>query len=216
MGEHCYLCCADQCYFAGEYRCTREPELRDLVFALKRGQQAAVEHVSQRLTSAIPQGWATKYTFVPMPRASSAINTVKLVLERIGFRDYRDLLHQTGDTPASHNGWRPSPLDRSKILSVNELLSQPRPSTIAVVDDVLTTGAHFRAAKFVLNQRWPEANVIGIFLARVCSRMRRCAREKVNPVPCPWGWNCPNHWESSRKIQSLQTRRWSLSYSHST
>jgi hypothetical protein len=34
------------------------------------------------------------------------------------------------------------------------------------LDDVLTTGAHFRAAKRVLHARFPQAQIIGLFVAR--------------------------------------------------
>ena len=40
------------------------------------------------------------------------------------------------------------------------------PTHIAVVDDVITSGAHFRAAKDLLAERFPEAQIIGIFWAR--------------------------------------------------
>lgn len=38
---------------------------------------------------------------------------------------------------------------------------------IALVDDVLTTGAHFKAAKGLLTDEFPRATVWGIFVARV-------------------------------------------------
>lgn len=37
---------------------------------------------------------------------------------------------------------------------------------VAVVDDLLTSGAHFRAAKRVLTRRFPGIEVVGLFLAR--------------------------------------------------
>jgi predicted amidophosphoribosyltransferase len=42
----------------------------------------------------------------------------------------------------------------------------PRPSRIAVVDDVLTTGAHFKAIKRILKETFDEVEVLGLFLAR--------------------------------------------------
>jgi predicted amidophosphoribosyltransferase len=49
---------------------------------------------------------------------------------------------------------------------IDESLIEPIPSRIAVVDDVLTTGAHFRTMKRILQETFPEAQVIGLFLAR--------------------------------------------------
>jgi predicted amidophosphoribosyltransferase len=40
------------------------------------------------------------------------------------------------------------------------------PSSVAIVDDVLTTGAHFKAMKRILMERFPEARIVGLFLAR--------------------------------------------------
>ena len=40
------------------------------------------------------------------------------------------------------------------------------PASIAIVDDVLTTGAHFRAASTVLAVRFPTAQIVGLFIAR--------------------------------------------------
>jgi hypothetical protein len=42
----------------------------------------------------------------------------------------------------------------------------PRPSRIAVVDDVLTTSAHFKAIKRILKETFDEVEVLGLFLAR--------------------------------------------------
>jgi hypothetical protein len=42
----------------------------------------------------------------------------------------------------------------------------PAPVRIGVVDDVLTLGAHFRAMKHVLQQRFPGVPVVGFFIAR--------------------------------------------------
>jgi len=49
---------------------------------------------------------------------------------------------------------------------VDESLLEPAPRVIAVVDDVLTTGAHFKAAQLLLSSRFPGVAVYGIFVAR--------------------------------------------------
>ena len=45
-------------------------------------------------------------------------------------------------------------------------MTEPAPRLVAVVDDLLTTGAHFRAAKSILSARFPEIAVVGMFIAR--------------------------------------------------
>jgi len=37
---------------------------------------------------------------------------------------------------------------------------------IGLFDDVLTTGAHYRAASAVLQQAFPGVRIIGVFIAR--------------------------------------------------
>jgi predicted amidophosphoribosyltransferase len=49
---------------------------------------------------------------------------------------------------------------------VDESLVSPTPVQIGVIDDVLTNGSHFVAAKRVLQRRFPGVPVIGIFFAR--------------------------------------------------
>jgi orotate phosphoribosyltransferase len=44
--------------------------------------------------------------------------------------------------------------------------ANPAPEKIVVFDDVLTGGSHFKAMKIVLRQRYPEVDIIGLFLAR--------------------------------------------------
>jgi hypothetical protein len=40
------------------------------------------------------------------------------------------------------------------------------PIQFAVVDDVLTTGAHFKAMKMTLEDAFPGVPLVGLFLAR--------------------------------------------------
>ena len=61
---------------------------------------------------------------------------------------------------------RPGPSEILDRYEVDEALTVPVPTSIAIVDDVLTTGAHFRAACAVLGARFPAAAVIGLFMAR--------------------------------------------------
>ena len=89
--------------------------------------------------------------------------------------DVRDLLVQIRDTPPSHDGWRPTPEQRASLMTLNELVVDPKPTAVVIVDDVLATGSHFRAAKMLVRDRWPNMRVIGLFLARVCFRLKgRC------------------------------------------
>jgi predicted amidophosphoribosyltransferase len=54
----------------------------------------------------------------------------------------------------------------AQYYEIDENLADPEPENIAVFDDILTTGTHFRAAKRVLSERFPNARIFGFFIAR--------------------------------------------------
>lgn len=101
---------------------------------------------------------------------------------RLPVRDRRDLVLQDGKTLSSHCGWRLTPQERKGRLVLNELAVDPEPNNVIVVDDVLTTGSHFRAAKAIIRSRWRNLRVIGLFLARVCYQKKHC--QPANPKCC--------------------------------
>ena len=56
--------------------------------------------------------------------------------------------------------------DIEAMYGIDEALAAPEPGGVVVVDDLLTSGAHFRAAQRVLSRRFPDIDVVGLFLAR--------------------------------------------------
>ena len=81
--------------------------------------------------------------------------------------DIRELVVQTKSIEAVHaSAKRPDPAELEEIYRVDDRLIEPAPESIAIVDDILTTGAHFRAMKSVLSARFPSSKIIGLFLAR--------------------------------------------------
>ena len=61
---------------------------------------------------------------------------------------------------------RPQPEDIARLYTIDRRHSQPEPTGIALCDDVLTTGAHYRAALTVMRQAFPGVRIIGLFIAR--------------------------------------------------
>jgi predicted amidophosphoribosyltransferase len=81
--------------------------------------------------------------------------------------DVRELIVQSEAVHEARTAqYRPGPNSLYHDYEIDESLIDPIPSRIAVVDDVLTTGAHFRALKKILQETFPEVPVIGLFLAR--------------------------------------------------
>jgi len=52
------------------------------------------------------------------------------------------------------------------ISALEQTLFAPTPAVIGLFDDVLTTGAHFKAAQSILQKTFPDVRVIGLFIAR--------------------------------------------------
>jgi hypothetical protein len=75
---------------------------------------------------------------------------------------------QVASTVAAHEAGalRPSVEDVLDNYVLDEALLSPTPRVIAVVDDVLTAGTHFRAMEIKLHERWPTVPIFGVFIAR--------------------------------------------------
>lgn len=78
----------------------------------------------------------------------------------------RELIVQTESYESSHtqaSGSRKKPEELEAIYR----LADPAPRQLVIlVDDVLTTGAHFVAARNVILAQYPKTQVVGMFLAR--------------------------------------------------
>lgn len=81
--------------------------------------------------------------------------------------DVRELITQTGNIRAAHSAaTRLRPEEIATHYAVDESAADPFPKEIILFDDVLTTGAHFKAAKKLLGERFPGIRIIGVFIAR--------------------------------------------------
>jgi predicted amidophosphoribosyltransferase len=81
--------------------------------------------------------------------------------------EVREMLAQRVSTDAVHLQEQSRDVDAlAGNFDIDETCCKPTPPKIAILDDVLTTGAHFRAAKRVLRGRFPKAHIIGLFVAR--------------------------------------------------
>jgi predicted amidophosphoribosyltransferase len=80
--------------------------------------------------------------------------------------DVRELIVQTQTLSAYHAGGVRNAVTLAQYYRIDETLANPVPARIAVFDDLLTKGTHFRAAKRVLQQRFPNVSVFGFFIAR--------------------------------------------------
>ncbi len=80
----------------------------------------------------------------------------------------RELVRQRETLPAAHESshHRPRPEELAAHYEIIEDVANPTPTSIGVLDDVLTNGSHFLAMKQVLSACFPSIPIIGLFVAR--------------------------------------------------
>lgn len=82
--------------------------------------------------------------------------------------DVKELIKQKISTPPVHKSTdhRPSVEEIIQNYRIDDSGVVDTPKHIGIVDDVLTTGAHYRAMKEKLRSRFPDVPIVGIFIAR--------------------------------------------------
>ena len=188
LPDHTYLNADDDCYFLGEYTSHTDfnfSETNDLISNLKKEmdkkglqewyyKERDMGRVSETFRVAL-ENQLDQWTFVPIPPSKTKDNPLyddrmTLILNGIRPRpplDVRELIVQTQSTEAAHTGAvRLSPEEIEALYVIDEGLCQVPIAQIAIVDDVLTAGSHFRAAKSVLTNKFPTTRIIGLFIAR--------------------------------------------------
>ena len=140
-----------------------------------RHKEAAIATAAAVLRRAMHPSVLDKVVFVPMPPSKAkgdAGYDDRLVRMLRAVRpgrplDVRELLVQTRSVaPSYRRSTRPRASDIAERYRIDETLAAPEPGGVAVVGDLLTSGAHFRAAKRVLTRRFAGVEVVGLFIAR--------------------------------------------------
>ena len=84
-----------------------------------------------------------------------------------GSLDVRELVLQRQSTSAAHqSAVRPSLAAIKRNYYINEQEVHGLGDSIGLFDDVVTTGAHFKAAKSLLTEKFGDVTIYGIFVAR--------------------------------------------------
>ena len=187
--DHHHLTEADECYFIGEYTARQGyaySRMNNLISNLKKSMDRrgrpewhykalAIARAANAFQKALEHQELDLLTFVPIPPSKARKDPLyddRLIQMLHAIRprpplDIRELLFQTVSTRAIHEQEiRPSPEEIAALYRVDTNLTRPGPNVIAVVDDILTTGAHFRAAKTLLSSQFPDTDIIGLFVAR--------------------------------------------------
>lgn len=183
--DHHYLSAEDECYFLYEYTAGggwQHGTTNQLIHNLKKKKgdggfhykPGAITQCSTDFSATIAEPWLSGSVLVPVP--PSKIRTDPAYDDRIaqicrGIRkpsqpDVRELIEQIKSTEAFHEGQRLKPNELRANYKFNEADLNNLPASVGVVDDLLTTGSHYRAVKDMILERAPNCRVVGFFVAR--------------------------------------------------
>jgi predicted amidophosphoribosyltransferase len=140
-----------------------------------RFKEQAIAQVAAELRAAMDPRALARSLLVPVPPSRAPgdplhddrMLQVAGLLARSSGAVVADLLQPRVSTTPLHLRDDRRDLDQLRAnLRLVEPAPELQPSRIFVLDDVLTTGAHFRVAKDALCSAYPGVAVIGLFVAR--------------------------------------------------
>ena len=188
--EHHYLTPEDTCYYLGEYTARKGyaySHMNQVIINLKicpseknTGRWPHKEHAIQETAQAMRQNIDREWVegggvFVPVPPSKAREDPLydprmTQVLQQAfnGMNaDIRELIIQTESTEADHIAGNRIIFDELyRIYEIDEGLSAPEPGRIAIVDDIVSSGKHFKVTQKKLLGRFPNIPIIGLFVAR--------------------------------------------------
>lgn len=187
LPDHSFLTSEDQCYFIGEYTARAGfsySATNQLIHNFKKPMEKkdtpqwkwkinAIKDAALAMQGALGATVAG-VTFVPVPPSKAKSDPLHddrmmQMLRAINQSniDIRELVIQSVTTEAAHAlEVRLKPHELQALYQIQDNLCAPAPSVIAVCDDVLSAGCHYRAMSAVLKQRFPDTKIVGLFLAR--------------------------------------------------
>ena len=187
--DHSNLRKSDACFFIGEYTAHQGFNFSDtnqLIYNFKKSvdrrglpewkyKKKAIREAAAAFRSGLGNEFLEEVTLVPVPPSKAKDDPLyddRLIrmLEAIRHDppvDVREFVVQEDSTEAAHSlGVRPSPDEIEARYRIDEDLAITSPKTLAVVDDILTTGAHYRALHSILSKRFQGIPICGLFIAR--------------------------------------------------
>jgi hypothetical protein len=190
LSQHYYLEPSDLCFYIKEYTAYAgysHSYANDLIQNFKkpmdrRGTQEwkwkiwAIDQITQMFIESQPETPNLSHIiFVPIP--PSKVKTDPLYDDRIvqvtsAFckarnGDFREILTIKENLEPSHEAQhRPKPSEIEANLHLNSELCHLTKDNIILVDDMITTGAHFKACQSKLRVAFPNAIIKGMFITR--------------------------------------------------
>ncbi len=194
-GDYHYLDRSDRCYCLGFYQSGEGFEglgLNRMVLDLKRepgaryshpgawqDKREAITRVSSILTMSLQKLFPhRKITLIPVPPSKKAgdpehddrmLQICNLMAAELACVEVSELFVTRRSVQASHlSRVRPTKerLKENIRMMIRDDAYRPAP-LVVLLDDVLTSGAHYSACKELLEGVFPAVTVVGVFVARV-------------------------------------------------
>jgi predicted amidophosphoribosyltransferase len=192
LEEHSLLMPEDRCYFFGDYAGKQgfsHSPMNNMMHNFKKPvdrknkldewqyKEKAIRDIADLLISIRQWEKLRSYTWIPMPSSKSytdqryddrLMKVFNLIKEKEKNLDVRELLKIQLSRPSLHEpgNRRLSVEEHMKNLTFDESQKNPVPQNIVIFDDVITTGASFKAAQTILQRSYPTVRIVGIFIAR--------------------------------------------------
>lgn len=189
LPNHCNICEDDECYFIISYTSGKGYNYNhenSLISNLKKGMDKkgkpewgykikAIKECARYLKEVdIPSAFSKNITLVPIPPSKAKSDPEyddrlsQVLHEAFGDElDIRELIIQKESTQSSHTSdEKRDPKKIAQNYEINEVEAKEVKNCIILFDDVLTTGAHFKVAKSVLLESFPNCKIKGLFIAR--------------------------------------------------
>jgi len=184
--DHWHLTADDNRAFIGEYTARAgfgHSRTNSLISNLKKPPSTrgtpqwyykgeAIREVGWTIANNLTAEALASSTFVPIPpsKPPTALDyddRMIQVARAIGRVDVREVLFTHSERGALHasNDQRDM-LALRQSISIRMELTNPIPTQVILLDDMLTTGCSFKACKSILAAIWPTAPFYGIFVAR--------------------------------------------------
>ena len=188
ISDHTRLLTTDRVIFLREYTAQKGFAFSDtnsLISNLKkkkgdggfRYKSIAIDQCATEILNGLNPEWLRGACLVPIPPSKCKtdeafddriLRICNAIAAKAPFPvDVREIITPAESLRAAHESSdRPSVEELMANYKFDEELCAKPPSVIGIVDDVLTVGNHFRAMSNKLVERFPEADIVGIFVAR--------------------------------------------------
>ena len=181
LHDHYYLTEEDECYFLGQYTADEGysySKTNETIFNFKKKmdrsgrsewkyKEKAIRACARTFRVAVNAFELDTMTFVPVPPSKMKsdeqyddrlIQMLKLV-NSSGNLDIRECVEQTEEIRSSRGSTdRPKPSEIAAVYRFIQTQERSHPKNIAIVDDVITTGAHFTVMRDFLSNRYPQTS----------------------------------------------------------